>query len=69
MSDDQTSAYYGVVRVPGVGALSGVYDIVRHEPGFADYVMARGLYPDCVAIAAALNRETNRRGGDDGRAA
>lgn len=64
MSDDQSAAYFGVVRVFGGGDTS-IYDIVRHEPGFADHVMARGRYPDCVAIVSALNRETNHRGADE----
>jgi hypothetical protein len=65
MSDDQSAAYFGVVRVHDVGTLHGWYDIVRHEPGFADHVMARGRYPDAVAIVSALNRETNHRSADE----
>jgi hypothetical protein len=68
MHDDQSAAYFGVVRIfaPGADAESALYDIVRHEPGSADHVMARGRYPDAVAIVAALNRETNHRGGQGG---
>jgi hypothetical protein len=65
MSDDQSAVYFGVVRISGTSGPNGLYDIVRHEPGFADRVMARGLYPDAVAIVSALNRETNHRGADE----
>jgi|KBSMisStaDraftv2_1062788.scaffolds.fasta_scaffold163737_3 hypothetical protein len=65
MSDDQAAAYFGVVRIFAPGTESALYDIVRHEPGYADHVMARGAYPDAVAIVDALNRRTNHRGADE----
>jgi hypothetical protein len=66
MSDDQSAVYFGVVRISGTAGPNGLYDIVRHEPGFSDHILARrALYPDAVAIVAALNRETNHRGTDE----
>lgn len=66
MNNDQSAVYFGVVRISGTTGPNGLYDIVRHEPGFSDHVLARrALYPDAVAIVSALNRETNYQGGDD----
>ena len=63
---DQSAAYFGVVRIGGPGGGQAFYDIVEHQPGYSDRILAcRALYPDAVAIVAALNRETNHRGASE----
>lgn len=48
--------HYGVVRISGPNGGHARYDIVKHQPGRADHVLAHwALYPDAVVIVTALN--------------
>lgn len=52
----EQGTHYGVVRTFSPGGYHGRYDVVKHEPGWADTVLARSaLYADAVAIVEALN--------------
>ena len=67
MQSTKTTIHYGIVRVshidrtrtegdrPGPIAL---YDVVRHTPGQADEILARGaVFESATAIVKALNSE------------
>ena len=67
MQATETTVHYGIVRVshidrtrtegdrPGPIAL---YDVVRHTPGQADEILARGAaFDHATAIVKALNSE------------
>jgi len=57
----EPETHYGVVRVFKPGSYHGLYDIVRHEPGYADTIVARSaLYADAVAIVQAMNAARDR---------
>jgi len=52
----EPETHYGVVRVFKPGSYHGLYDIVKHEPGYADTIVARSaLYADAVAIVNSMN--------------
>jgi hypothetical protein len=67
MEENQNSngLHFGAVRAGGgANAPHAAWDIVLHEPGRSDRVLARGArWPDADVIVKALNREINHRGG------
>lgn len=57
MQATETTVRYGIVRVGGKG-VTALYDVVRHEPGCTDEILARGAtFGSATAIVKALNAE------------
>jgi hypothetical protein len=57
MQATEMTIRYGIVRVGGKG-VTALYDVVRHTPGQADEVLARGaVFDHATAIVKALNAE------------
>jgi hypothetical protein len=57
MQATETTIRYSLIRTAGKSKDS-LYDILRHEPGCADEVLARGAaFDHATAIVNALNAE------------
>jgi hypothetical protein len=57
MQATETTVHYGIVRRGG-GGHNALYDVVRHTPGQADEILARGAaFDHATAIVKALNSE------------
>ena len=52
----EPETHYGIVRTFSPGSYHGLYDIVLHEPGYADTIVVRSaIYADAVAIVQTMN--------------
>ena len=57
MQKTETTIRYSLIRTAGKSEDS-LYDVVRHEPGRADEILARGAtFDHATAIVKALNAE------------
>jgi hypothetical protein len=57
MQSTETTIRYSLIRAAGESE-DGRYDILRHEPGRADEVLARGAaFEHATALVRALNAE------------
>jgi len=67
MQATETTVRYGIVRVSHIDRTrtegdrshpAALYDVVRHTPGQADEILARGaMFDHATAIVKALNAE------------
>jgi hypothetical protein len=57
MQSTETTIRYSLIRTAGKSE-DGRYDILRHEPGCTDEILARGAtFDHATAIVKALNSE------------
>jgi DNA repair exonuclease SbcCD ATPase subunit len=57
MRSTETTIRYSLIRAAGKSE-DGRYDVLRHEPGYTDEVLARGAtFGSATAIVKALNAE------------
>jgi hypothetical protein len=57
MQATETTIRYGIIRTGGKSE-TALYDVVRHTPGQADEILARGAaFDHATAIVKALNSE------------